>query len=343
MKRERHSLMMTVAGLFEHEQADRLKCLFSERELVFEVSRAGATRDLLREAFDRGQPVKATFDDDGNIDRIASPAESEIEESGRIRKLLEDPQPTLKIDTSEIDPRTFDIPPLQPLDRILMQKERPQHLQESQELLAAQLQKYMPIETTWEIFDFCASQSCHINVRVRAAAAADAGIRVTPCIPFQYAWNGCAARAYKMHAIIRDFGYSCEKVFAFAVLPDQLWVRADKWGKCCVGSWWYHAAPLVHTYNTQVPILFRAVIDPALFNQPVLLSTWLKALENQVCLEEKTTWYSTAVAKVTSYSIQSSSAYMPANSEGTAFYAENDAYTNPDFWLEFYGDLTTCH
>ena len=67
------------------------------------------------------------------------------------------------------------------------------------------------------------------------------------------------------------------------------------------------------------------VIDPSMFDKPVLLSTWLGAQENIDSAG--------ANAKVTMYSIQPGSAYSPANGAGTAF-TTDPTYTvthaNPD-------------
>ena len=74
------------------------------------------------------------------------------------------------------------------------------------------------------------------------------------------------------------------------------------------------------------------VIDPGMFDKPVLLSTWLSAQENTFCH---------ANANVSMYSIQPGSAYSPANYAGTAF-ATDPAYTATDATLIAYSGLTTC-
>ncbi len=179
-----------------------------------------------------------------------------------------------------------------------------------------------------EIFDYCAQQSCHLP-----------GPTIeTPCIPFQYVIDGCYARAHKMRKIITEkYRYCCEKVFSFAIDDDDndftLAVRADKWGGCCV-YWWYHVAPLI---RVQVKILNTAftlalVIDPSMFDKPVLLSSWLMAQENKSCAPN---------AQVTKYSIQPGSAYGPANGQGTAF-GTDPTYALTNGTLINYQNLTTC-
>jgi hypothetical protein len=69
-----------------------------------------------------------------------------------------------------------------------------------------------------------------------------------------------------------------------------------------------------------------------MFNNPVLLSTWLSAQKNAVCHPN---------ANVSMYSIQAGSAYAPANYAGTAF-STDPAYTATDATLIGYAGLTTC-
>lgn len=165
--------------------------------------------------------------------------------------------------------------------------------------------------TAKNIFDFCAQQKCTFGPT-----------QIQPCIPFQYVKDGCFARAHKMRNIIESrYGYCSEKVFSYG----QLGVKAEKWGGCCV-SWWYHVAQLVRVNTSYGPVCY--VIDPSMFNQPVLLSVWLSAQENTTCRPD---------ALVTSYSIQPSSAYTPSYTTDN-----NYALTNTD--LVYYNSLgPTCN
>jgi Glutaminase len=155
-----------------------------------------------------------------------------------------------------------------------------------------------------EIFNYCAAQICQIGPT-----------QVSPCIPFGYVRDGCFARAHKMRWIIENkYGYCSEKVFSYGNLD----VKANKWGGCCVG-WWYHVAPLIRVKSTNGSILCY-VIDPGMFNAPVLLSEWLAAQEAAAC---------DAGANVDSYSIQPSTAYTPGfNGEYTT--DPNYTLTNND-------------
>lgn len=118
---------------------------------------------------------------------------------------------------------------------------------------------------------------------------------------------------------------------------DRLAVRANKWGGCCV-TWWYHVAPLVRVrmrinlgpFNLQFTLAM--VIDPGMFDKPVLLSTWLMAQEEATC---------SATANVSMFSIQPGSAYTPANLAGTMFNTD-PAYTQTHQTLTGYKNATTC-
>jgi hypothetical protein len=178
-----------------------------------------------------------------------------------------------------------------------------------------------------EIFDFCAQLSCHLP----------GPYAVTPCIPFQYVIDGCYARAHQMRRIITTrYGYCCEKVFSFANEDSYaLAVKADKWGGCCV-TWWYHVAPLIRVRlrlkGVKASLTLAMVIDPGMFDKPVLLSTWLAAQENSGC---------TLYAHVSSYSIQPGTAYCPAAYDGSSFNTDPN-YTSTEATLVAYSSLTTC-
>ena len=74
------------------------------------------------------------------------------------------------------------------------------------------------------------------------------------------------------------------------------------------------------------------VIDPGMFDKPVLLTTWLAAQENTTCSSN---------ANVTKYSIQPGSAYSPANYAGTSFTTDPN-YTQTNATLIAYKNGVTC-
>ncbi len=151
------------------------------------------------------------------------------------------------------------------------------------------------------------------------------------CISFQYCQDGCYARAHKMCYVINNkYHFDTHKIFSFANSGgSSLSVRGDKWGGCCI-NWWYHVAPLV---NVKTPTGVKSyVFDPAMFNQPVLLSTWLHFQENPAC---------SGSANVSMINIQPTSSYSPAGYSGLTF--NTDAfYSSTNSTLVRYSGLITC-
>ena len=132
------------------------------------------------------------------------------------------------------------------------------------------------------------------------------------------------------------YGYCCDKVFSFANQNQDTLARscgANKWGGCCV-TWWYHVAPLIRVQVriSQMRFVVALVVDPGMFDKPVLLSSWLSAQQNTGCDPH---------ANVSKYSIQPGSAYLPANYAGTAF-TTDPAYISTNATLAAYSTLTTC-
>lgn len=177
------------------------------------------------------------------------------------------------------------------------------------------------LATAQMIFNYFAQQACNLP----------GPYGVDYCISFQYVEDGCYARAHKMRWILENkYHYYVQKVFSFAINgSDVLAVMANKWGGCCIG-WWYHVAPLV---NIRTPSGVKAyVMDPAMFDQPVLLSTWLGAQQDKRC---------NVNGHVSKYSIQPATAYWPTNGTGTTF-GTDPFYSSTDTTMVHYGHLKSC-
>ena len=312
MRSSREGALLTVAAIRRGKGKRVTEVLFNERQQIFRLP-SGKARSLisnrLRAASRTKSPVKALLDPlQGTVRQIAVPSEAERMEFRATRTILERPAKSIRINVDELDPTRFNI-----VGRYLKWP------------IFRLCKRVMPdYGTAKDVFDFCAAQSC----------ALPGPPTVSPCIPFQYVIDGCYARAHQMRKIIENrFGYCCEKVFSFALGDDRLAVRADKWGGCCV-TWWYHVAPLVRVRIKilSVSVEVAMVIDPGMFNKPVLLTTWLMAQENASCSPD---------ARVTMYSIQAGSAYCPANGSGTAF-TTDPTYTDTNATLIQYSGLTTC-
>jgi hypothetical protein len=172
------------------------------------------------------------------------------------------------------------------------------------------------------MFDYITHQCCALS----------GPYTIDYCITFQYCEDGCYARAHKMCYIINNkYHYATHKIFSFAYPdgPYTLSVKAEKWGGCCI-NWWYHVAPLVNIKTATGTQAF--VIDPAMFDQPVLLATWLHAQQNPVCEGSN-------IPKVTSYNLQPTSSYAPYD---TATFVTDPLYTDTDTTLVHYRPLVTC-
>lgn len=315
MRPTKETGILTVADVSEPRRDGPIEARFNERQQIFELSRSkAAVAGRLREALDAGLPVKAVLNPRrGTLERVEPPSERELREFERERILLDAAERPFKVDLERIDPTTFNI-----VDHYLKVP--------TFKFCTKVIPSY---KVAKDIFDFCAAQSCHLP----------GPPAISHCIPFQYVRDGCYARAHKMRQIITDqYGYCCEKVFSFAIPPpNRLALKAGKWGGCCV-TWWYHVAPLVRVrikiklLSFNLDFVLAMVIDPGMFDKPVLLSTWLGAQEDATC------W---TPAKVTTYSIQPGSAYAPANNMGTAFSTDPN-YTATHQTLITYKNFTTC-
>ncbi len=93
-----------------------------------------------------------------------------------------------------------------------------------------------------------------------------------PCIPFLYPDDGCWARAHEMYRLMLNTGVVSKKVWIYG----SLHVKTKNSPNCQV-FWGWHVAPTVCVNGSGwLGWLFRKekVIDPALFNGPVIEATW---------------------------------------------------------------------
>lgn len=182
------------------------------------------------------------------------------------------------------------------------------------------------METAQMIFNYFSAQCC-IN---------PGPYTVDHCITFQYAADGCYARAHKMCWLLNNvYHYATQKVFSFSVgttsgATNRLSVKAEKWCGRCI-NWWYHVTPLVTIITPTGPKAY--VFDPAMFDQPVPLATWLHAQANPVCV---TSGYH---ARVTSFNIQPTASYSPTS---TTTFDTDPFYSSTNSTLVSYRYNHTC-
>jgi hypothetical protein len=299
--------LLTVADI--RVTADgQTEVIFSENTAFFNVEDK-AVASALKEAFSKGKPMDVTFDPWQHIVLKAEAPTAEEQSEFDARQLISSPQSARKINLATMRPDVID----QPSEMAVINK------------TSGGLVNVIPDFTTAQMmFDYITKQCC----------ALPAPYGVDTCISFQYCQDGCYARAHKMCSLInKRFNYGTQKIFSFANAgSDQLCVQGQKWGGCCI-RWWYHVAPLVTIQTTTGPKAF--VFDPAMFNQPVLLSTWLHAQENPTCVLPG------KVPNVSMINVQPTSAYTPSGSSGYVF-TTDPSYksTNKTHWN--YRNKITC-
>ncbi len=306
-KADQRDDVLTVGLIRDSAQDNVREVLFHESPLVIRASKEMDSLSILEEALEKNEPVSVSFHaQTGELVKAQPLDETEKNAFKDSRSILPNANRTRKIDLATIDPTTFNI-----VGKYLKSRS------------FDQCNKIVPnYSKAKEIFDFCATQSCGVSSTTL----------IKPCITFQYLKDGCYARAHKMRQIIDvQFKYCCEKVFCYAnEPPDTLAVRAEKYGGCCV-KWWWHVAPLVRVCVRKV-FSVAMVIDPGIFDRPVLLSTWMTALVNKGCDPN---------ANFSTYAIQSGEAYGPTNLAGTQ-YMIDPGYAMTDKALESFAGLETC-
>ncbi len=171
------------------------------------------------------------------------------------------------------------------------------------------------------------------NFLTKQCCALSGPYAIDYCISFQYCEDGCYARAHKMCYVINNkYHYATQKIFSFANSgSDELCVKGEKWGGCCI-NWWYHVAPLVTIKTPTGPKAF--VFDPAMFDQPVLLTTWLHAQQNPACAGGHT-------PHVSMINVQPTTSYSPASYSGTTFDTD-PFYADTDTTMVHYSTLLSC-
>lgn len=307
--------IVTVAALLPSADGKTMNVLFNEKEQVFTISKDDKSFAAFNRSFEDAlkskTPLKIITDPrKGNFSIVTQPSARETELFNSFRKEMLPGDSARRIDISRIDTARFNIVN--------------EYLKWPVFRLCTNV--VPDYATAKQIFDYCAGQCCCIF----------GPHQVNPCIPFQYVIDGCYARAHKMRWIIENhFGYCSQKVFSFANQGNHsLAVKANKWGGCCI-QWWFHVTPLIQVrvrYGKIIKTL-AYVIDPGMFDQPVLLSTWLQAQENLACY---------ASAHVDFYSIQPSSAYLPTYPNGAPFTTDPN-YVQTNATLISYANGHTCN
>ncbi len=296
--------VMTIANIRVANPDGSNQIMFCENAQVLNVENT-AVLNFLRTSLSNKLKVKVTFDPwKGEVISAIAPSQSEINAATKV--VYSGKETAIKIDHSmnadEIDNAVKFA---------------------AVNITATNLVNVIPDMASAQLmFNYLTTQCC----------AVPGPYTVDYCISFQYAHDGCYARAHKMCDIINNrYHYDTKKVFSFANAgSDVLCVQAQKWGGCCV-NWWYHVVPLVNikTAAGVKPYVF----DPAMFDQPVLLSAWLHAQENPACI-----WGNPNVSMI---NIQPTMMYSPADYSGY-FFDTDPGYASTNATLIAYAGLVTC-
>jgi Glutaminase len=301
------------------ESGSSATVLFAEREKVYTITDKSMIATL-RNAYTTQAPVKIGTDGH-EIASVATPAASELQAYQNVRATAFNAAagtwrtvaPTATAESIDADAMT------------MIESAARAGASLTPSSSSTTLTAVIPnMVTAQSIFNFLSAQCCAIH----------GTHTVSPCISFQYVEDGCYARAHKMCWVINNFyHYKTQKVFSFANSgSDVLSVKADKWGGCCI-NWWYHVAPLVTINTSAGPKAY--VFDPAMFNTPVPLASWLSAQQNTTC-------EGSSRAHVSMYSIQPTSAYEPTSFSGTTFNTDS-TYSSTNATLTAYSTLVSCY
>ncbi len=299
------SAIVRVANIRLAEDGRTHEVAFCELAELFSVTDAAAVAKLER-ALEAKSGVKITFNAWTGIVKAAEPLSTQESAAQNATPVLSTPGIVRSVDMAHVNPDEINnADALGVIDKT-----------------SAGLTNIIPdLATANLMFDYITHQCC----------ALPGPYAIDQCISFQYCQDGCYARAHKMCYIInKRYNYATHKIFSFAnVGSDRLSVKALKWGGCCV-TWWYHVAPLV---NVNTPTGVKAyVFDPAMFDQPVLLSTWLHFQENPAC---------SSTANVSMINIQPTASYSPSSYSGLTF-STDPTYSATNSTLSSYSMRITC-
>jgi Glutaminase len=161
-------------------------------------------------------------------------------------------------------------------------------------------------------------------------------------VPFQYAVDGCYARAHAMRKVIEsNYGYTSYKRFIFARLPNTgLTVKAAAWGNsgCCI-PWAWHVAPALKVRLANGTLVWY-VLDPSIFNAPVPAETWDNSMIGNLATACKNN--AAYVNTYQRYTIDSRY-YQPASYvNGTQYFGFDNNYTLTYSKMAAYRTLRSC-
>jgi Glutaminase len=299
--------LLSVANVYYTTDGRNAEAWFFETPLVFEFSKSSANAqqnfDALQYAKDHNLPVNVTViqGTENMIDRITPASADQIEQ--------------FKTEQSKRVPAETVPAPDDP--------NAPSFGGSQTSSLTAVIPN---LATLNSIFSTIKSQ-CNLSPGV---------LIYGPRIPFQFVADGCYARAHKMRQLIESyFGYQSYKVFNYACNGSgTLSVKATLWGNNCCVKWWYHVTSYVYVQSGTSSVAYA--IDPAMFNGPVSISSWVSAQKNVSC-----GYGGTSQGQVYYYSNAYAPNSLPNASCSITPYADN-TYTAADATCISYGPKKGC-
>lgn len=93
-------------------------------------------------------------------------------------------------------------------------------------------------------------------------------------LAFDWAKEGCYARAHLMCREMQDLGHMPSKAWAFEGCDGRLGMRQPSGVQI---EWWYHVAPALPVVRPGGEVQI-CVFDPAIFDGPVPLAQWARAI-----------------------------------------------------------------
>lgn len=297
--------IVTIGDIRKSDDGISTRIIFNENEEIFTV-KDQSVLEKLQEAYNGKKTIKVTFNPwSATVLNVNNPTDQEVE-NHRSRPIINSPGLYQRVDLATMNPDVLNNAPA----LAVLNSSTPGLTNVIPDMATAQL-----------MFDYITKQCCQLG----------GPYAIDHCIPFQYVADGCYARAHKMCWILNNrYNYATHKIFSFAVGGYSLSVKAEKWCGHCI-NWWYHVAPLV-SINTPTGVK-AFVFDPSMFDQPVLLATWLHAQENPVC---------SGVARVTSFNLQPTASYGPAAYADTTTFDTDPTYSSTNSTLISYSALHTC-
>jgi hypothetical protein len=240
---------LSVSMVGASDDADYLNVFFTESAAVYRISKKETAKiQMLNAAKENMVPIVVEYGSDEN-NTILNVSSASIEATEAFKISLKEAMPAQAIEedltrSSNLDTRANDIVP--------------------------------NLATLNQIFQTLYNMSVVLPTGFTNRTTLNIPGYTLGRVPFQYAVDGCYARAHAMRKVIEsNYGYTSYKRFIFARRSNiSLTVKASAWGNtgCCT-KWNFHVAPALKVRLANGTLAWY-VLDPSIFNAPVPFDTW---------------------------------------------------------------------